>query len=143
MPAKKGNTYAEKWTKAEVLKALKQIQAEAQRPTCTWLGTALVRVGLYREIWTYWKEKFAKDIEVFQTIKNIDTIFEERLFSKALRGEANATVAIFGLKNNHGWKDRQEVDHTTAGESLNRIEIIISNPARPVTSEDDIAEDIG
>lgn len=37
----------------------------------------------------------------------------------------------------------QYIDHSTGGEKLNRIEIIIQDAAKPVTSEDDIAEDIG
>lgn len=32
-----------------------------------------------------------------------------------LTGRYNSTGAIFDLKNNHGWKDRQEVDTTHSG----------------------------
>lgn len=143
MPAPNGNTNAEKWNRKEVLAMLAKIEAEAKKPSCAWLGTALVKCDLYKDVWAYWKEKFSDDEVVFRTIKKIDTIFEERLFAKALKNEANATIAIFGLKNNHGWKDKQEVDHTTNGESLNNLKIEIVNASKPITSEDDIKEDIG
>lgn len=35
------------------------------------------------------------------------------------------------------------IDHTTGGEKINDISITIKNATEPVTSEDDIAEDIG
>lgn len=112
MAGSKGNKNAEKWTVAEVKKKLAEIEAEAKKPTCLWLGSALVRVGLYRDIWAYWSEKFEKDEIVFRTIKQIEQIFEDRLFDKAAKGDLVASVAIFGLKNNHGWKDKSEQEVT-------------------------------
>lgn len=51
------------------------------------------------------------------TIKKAkDTIYayaEEYLYSGK-----NPTGAIFNLKNNWGWKDKQEFDHTSRGESI-------------------------
>lgn len=46
------------------------------------------------------------------------------------------------MKNRFGWADKQSIDHTTQGEKFNAIEVKIINPADPVTSEDDINEDI-
>ena len=42
--------------------------------------------------------------------------------SGAQGGEVNPTLVIFGLKNMGAddWRDKQEVDHTTNGESLNK-----------------------
>lgn len=108
MPAPKGNKFAEKWTEETVLKMLSEIEKHAKKHTTLWLGSALVKVGLYMEIWDYWKTKFKDNDEVFQPIKKIEAIFQDRLFSKALNGDVNSTVAIFGLKNNHKWTDRQE-----------------------------------
>ena len=112
MPAPEGNNYAEKWTKETVLQTLDRIEAEAKKPSCAWLGSALVKVGLYKDLWAYWKEKFEDDDEVFRPIKKIEQIFEDRLFEKALKGDYNQTMAIFGLKNNHEWRDRTEVERT-------------------------------
>lgn len=30
----------------------------------------------------------------------------------------NVVGAIFNLKNNYGWRDQKEIDHTTAGEAI-------------------------
>lgn len=112
MAAKKGNKTAEKWTEKTVLDFLKKIESHAADDTCLYLGNALVRVGLYKEIWSYWKDKFSENDHVFQPIKKIEQIFEDKLFSGALSGDHVPSVAIFGLKNNHGWKDKTEVETT-------------------------------
>ena len=125
MPAPKGNDYAEKWTREAVLDALSEIESEAQQKTCLWLGSALVKTGLYRAVWAYWKEKFTDDDEVFETIKKVEQIFEDRLFSMALKGDANPTIAIFGLKNNHDWKDKTEQDLNVIRNSLPNVSYIL------------------
>lgn len=142
MPAKKGNTYAEKWTRRTVLDQLAKIEAEAQKATCLWLGSALVKVGLYKDVWAYWTEKFADDDQVFRTIKKVEQIFEDRLFTKAVKGDVNSAVAIFGLKNNHYWTDKREIDHTTQGDKITDLTVTIRGESDPVTSEDDIDETI-
>lgn len=118
MAAKKGNAYAQKWDETEVLRQLKKIEVEAKKATCLWLGSALVKCGLYADIWGYWKKTFKKNEEVFRTIKRVEQIFEDRLFSGALNGKYNPTTAIFGLKNNHGWKDKNETDITSGGKPI-------------------------
>ena len=115
MAGTKGNTNAEKWTRYTVLEMLKKIEAEAKKPTCAWLGSALVKVGLYKQVWAYWKDIFKDDKIVFEPIKKIEQIFEDRLFEKALKGEYNQTMAIFGLKNNHEWRDRKELTGPDGG----------------------------
>ena len=101
--APEGNKNAEKWTQKEVLSMMSKIEAAAKKPTCYYLGSALVEVGLYKEIWSRWEEKFKTDDVVSQSIKRINQIFEAKLFS---------AVAIFGLKNNHEWKDKVETEHS-------------------------------
>ncbi len=118
MAAKQGNKYAQKWDKANVTGYLTNIEAEAKKDTCLWLGTALVDVGLYRDVWAYWKKIFKKDEDVFRTIKRIEQIFENKLFVGGLKNELNPTLAIFGLKNNHEWRDKHETDLTSAGKSI-------------------------
>lgn len=58
-----------------------------------------------------------KDGEFFDTIKKAKDIIyayaEEFLYSGK-----NPAGAIFNLKNNWGWTDKQEIDHTSKGESI-------------------------
>ena len=55
--------------------------------------------------------------EYFPTIKRAKSIIENNL-EKNLYGN-NVTGLIFNLKNNFGWNDKQEHDHTTGGQPLN------------------------
>lgn len=45
-------------------------------------------------------------------IKRVRELQEARTYRGALRGQLNPTMAIFGLKNNHGWRDQQTLEHT-------------------------------
>jgi hypothetical protein len=112
MAAKKGNKYHEKYTEKESLEffkaSLKKIQDEED---IVFIGTLATRMNTYRDIYTYLLKKFDKQNNEFRTIKkNIDSIIEQRLYQKAFQNKGNATMAIFGLKNNHGWKDKTEVE---------------------------------
>ena len=46
------------------------------------------------------------------TIKNAKHRIESRIEEGLLSGKFNATGAIFNLKNNYGWKDKQEVEQS-------------------------------
>lgn len=107
-----GNANAEKWTEETVMPILDRIKEIANQDDCLWLGSALVQVDLYKQLWSDWSKKFADNKTVSESIKKIDQIFEDKLFTKALKGSVNGTVAIFGLKNNHDWKDKTEIDQT-------------------------------
>ena len=109
MAAKKGNRYAEKWTVETVTAKLAEMEDYVKNSDCVYLGSLLVKFGLYKDIWAYWKKVFSDNDEVFRATKRIEEIFEVRLFEGALTGKFTASVAIFGLKNNHNWKDKQEI----------------------------------
>jgi hypothetical protein len=55
--------------------------------------------------------------EYFPTIRKARAIIENNL-EKNLYGN-NVTGLIFNLKNNFGWNDKQELDHTSNGKTLN------------------------
>jgi hypothetical protein len=57
-----------------------------------------------------WRKKFVENKEFSDTIKKIESELENRLYKYALLNKINPTMAIFGLKNNYGWKDRTEID---------------------------------
>ena len=76
---------------------------------CCWLG--IVRSTSFE-----WEAAYP---EFSDTVKAVDVLQEHILLNKGVTGEFNAPIAKL-LLNAHGYSDRQSVDHTTAGESLNR-----------------------
>lgn len=115
MPAPEGNKNAEKWTEETTLEMLSRIEKEAQKSDCLWLGSALVKVGLYKQIWSEWERKFQDNDVVSESIKRIEQIFEDRIVTRGLKGESNPTMTIFTLKNNYDWKDKTEQDVNVKG----------------------------
>ena len=85
---------------------LLNIEHEALRPETLYLVNALVNEGLYKEIWSYWKRKFNTNDDIKEKMLRIESIFEARLFIGGLKKELAPTVTIFGLKNNHKWKEK-------------------------------------
>ncbi len=59
-----------------------------------------------------WREKFKDEPKFSDTLKKIDEELENRLFKFALVNKVNPTMAIFSLKNNYGWKDKQDIEHS-------------------------------
>jgi len=118
MAAKKGNTNAEKWTKDEVLKCLSVIYQKVKKDKTFYLGVALAQLDLYPELWSVWSKKFDEDKIVFQAIKKIEAQIEANLLQLAGSNKMNTAIAIFVLKNKYKWSDKQEIDHTSKGESI-------------------------
>ncbi len=54
---------------------------------------------------------YAKDSEFFPTIKKAKLKVENYL-EKRLIKDSSATGIIFNLKNNYGWSDKQEIQHS-------------------------------
>jgi hypothetical protein len=98
---------AQKWTMANVLTHLEKIEQDALKPETMYLVNALVNEGLYKDIWRYWKNNFGASDDIMEKMLRIESIFEARLFVGALKKELSPGIAIFGLKNNHKWTDRQ------------------------------------
>ena len=99
---------AYKWTEERVGEHLIAIYKDAFNADTMYLGRALVREGLYPEVWSYWKKIFAKNDNIQETMLQIEAIFEARLFEGALKKEMASWVAIFGLKNNHKWCEKHD-----------------------------------
>ena len=81
-----------------------------------------------------WREKF-KDHEIFSdTIKKIENELENRLLKLGLKNKANPTLVIFSLKNNYGWKDKQEFDMNINAKTITGIDYIIPDENKNTTS---------
>lgn len=84
---------------------------------CRSLSEACVEVGEYEELISYIQNKYPK-IE-FKSIKKAKDIVKNRLVNQGLDGDANATMAIFILKNNHSFTDKQQIESNNI--NTNRI----------------------
>lgn len=107
----------EKWTKEEAEKLFNSALTISNEDDIYFIGTIAKRLGTYRQIFDYLINKFP----IFDlTKKQIDGNIESNLFLAGLTNkDINGAVSIFGLKNNHGWKDKTETDITTNGKDVN------------------------
>lgn len=124
MPAPKNNKYNERWTERKSIEFFKKsLELLKHDKSIVFIGSLAVAMDSYKEIYTYLTNKFGEKNKDFLTIKKeIDSIIESRLFSGALNNDLNSTVSIFGLKNNHGWKDKTESD-VNMNTSVNIIDL--------------------
>lgn len=116
----KGNTNAESWTLEQAQDFCREVyDILLNNKSLRTLGGACLKAGGYETLIYYLQQKF--DTE-FEPIKKAKEIVKERLIEQGLDGDANPTMAIFILKNNHDMKDR--VDHTTDNKAIKNNESI-------------------
>ena len=130
-----GNKNAEKWDLVRTEMFFDDILKYVQDNTkCRSLSEACVAVGEYEDLMNYLINKFPDT--VFRSIKKAKDIVKNRLVNQGLDGDANPSMAIFILKNNHNMTDKQQTDVTTNGKDLinSAIEVKIS---RPLEEEED------
>ncbi len=95
--------------------------AEADFPTITGLA---VHLNTSRETLSDYKRKEGFSDSIKRALDKCEAAVELR----ALTGKANPVMSIFTLKNNYGWKDKQEVestvqaDVTTNGKDLQPVD---------------------
>lgn len=122
MAAPKENTNAEKWTLEEAEKFCNSVLAYIEKnKKCRSLSEACTELGQYEDLINYLSNKF--DV-VFRPIKRAKDIVKNRLVNQGLDGDANSTMAIFILKNNHNMTDKQQTDITTNGKDVSTTPII-------------------
>ncbi len=56
--------------------------------------------------------------EFFDTIKRAKLRCENYLEEGMITNRLNPTACIFNAKNNYGWRDKSEIDHTTDGKPI-------------------------
>ena len=62
-----------------------------------------------------WDKKYP---EFSKSLDKIKTEQHDRLINKGLAGTYNSTIAKLILSSNHGMREKQDIDHTTAGKPL-------------------------
>jgi hypothetical protein len=89
-----------------------QVEAITEDPSIMTFGSALELAGITATKWESLKQ-VCKRRELEYELERIEYIkqrFENRIFESALKNQANATMAIFALKNHYGWSDKQNVE---------------------------------
>jgi hypothetical protein len=123
-------TKPEIYTKKFVAKELEEMLAKVkENKNIIFIGQVFEDKPYTRERFSEWRKKFQKDSKIPQTIKKIKEILESRTVSEGMQGRLNPTMVIFNLKNNYGWKDAKQHDHTTKGEAIKGFNYIVPNDA--------------
>lgn len=124
MSAPKNNNNAERWTleNAEFF-ANDVYDYVRNNDDCTSMSKACTELDEYENVIQYLENKF--NVE-FEPIKKAKDILKARLIEQGLYNKANATMAIFILKNNHDMSDKveQKTDLTTGGQSFNLKDMV-------------------
>ena len=130
----KGNKFAQKWTEETVLNKLNEVLTYCKNnPKNYHLGYALIECDVYPEWWAYIANTFEDNDNVFKAIKKVEVLLEQRIINSTLTGDIkSAAMAIFYLKNKHGYKDKQEVDQTNR--TIEPTQYVIVNDRNTNTS---------
>ena len=103
MPAPKENQNAQKWTEKRVRYYLRRIDKAGRNPKNLFWGRILKKLGLYKDIWRYWRQKYGHIGQIAYAMDLIETIYESNLSMAALNRQIPAWLAMICLRNNHGW----------------------------------------
>jgi hypothetical protein len=110
MAAPKKNKNAQRWTESIVMGYLIEIERAACDRKNLFLGQELVKLGLYKDVWCYWKRKFGQIEQLMEEMELIEQRFECNLFRAGMKGDIPERIAIICLKNIYGWRDDVRVE---------------------------------
>ena len=100
-----------KYTEKFVLNEVKSILNDVKKDiSIIYLKTIFDNKEYTHQRYSEWTKNFKNNREITDTIKKTKEILESRINNQGLRGELNTAMVIFNLKNNYGWKDKQEVE---------------------------------
>lgn len=103
----KPTIYTEDFVRAEVKKLLDILKIKTEY---IFLWELIDDMPYSRQRFSEWEKDFSYDEEISDTIKKIKDILESRAATWAMKGDLNATMTIFHLKNNYKWIDKSEKD---------------------------------
>jgi len=72
-----------------------------------------------------WANNFEKNEEISEAIKKVKEVLQSRVVTGMMKNKLNPTGCIFHLKNNYGWKDKQDIN--LGGQKDNPLEIDFRN----------------
>jgi hypothetical protein len=105
-----GNKNAQKWTEVKAMKLGRGILAWFEEDKDHILFEDYFReIGLYRRLLAYLQKTFPSFLALIEECRQIQ---ESRIVNLGLQNKINVGMCIFILKNNHGYKDQQDHDHT-------------------------------
>lgn len=113
--------------RGETIFLTRKVMTEQQPYTVSGLARAL---GISRETLVQYKKSDRFSDSVLLAYDRCHEWAEKALYSKS------ATGAAFSLKNNWGWRDKQEIDHTTKGQAMPLL-----GGTTPMVDDDDEPED--
>jgi hypothetical protein len=109
--------YTEEFVKNE----LSKLEEQAENPEVLVIGELFENKSYSQQRFCEWAIDFKNCQEISESIKRIKQKFENRINTGALKGKLNATMAIFNLKNNYDWRDKNETDITSGGDKIQPI----------------------
>ena len=103
-----GNKNAEKWTEEEALKLGNDLLDWMKADDNFWVKEYLINNDLNDTLTNYLSHKYDSFSSL---VEKAFSIQEKKLVSNGLKNKWNNAMAIFVLKNKHGYKDKTEVDN--------------------------------
>ena len=79
-------------------------------------------LGISKQTSFEWERHYP---EFLATLQAVDTLQERTGVNKGITGEFNSTITKLVLAN-HGYSDRQSLDHTTNGEAMQSVVVLPS-----------------
>ena len=99
----KPKIYTKKYVLKEVKKLLKELRSNED---VIYLGQLFLGTKYTRQRFSEWSKEFNNNEEISDTIKKIKEILETRVVVQGMQKKLNPAMAIFNLKNNYGWTDK-------------------------------------
>lgn len=122
-----GNKHNQVWSAEKANAFIQDVYNYAlENEKCRSMATACSACGGYEDLMTYFKKQPYAELIDFRPIRACHELFKARLIEQGLDNKANATMAIFVLKNNHGMSDKVE----TKNDNLN------VNAEKDITAEE-------